>query len=118
VGAASILIVVKLLLLLSWVLGVRVVVEVLALQHTVTKVLGDGEGRAGGVSWAAPPLKYKAAASIIKAENDSEEFPGLPFVASDAFAEAWSAADYRGLLRNTDIYVGGEDVEYLSYCLK
>jgi hypothetical protein len=55
VGVAPILVVVKLLLLLSRVLGAQVVVEVLALHHTVAKVLGNGEGRAGGVPWAAPP---------------------------------------------------------------
>jgi hypothetical protein len=47
VGGAPIVLVFA-LLLLTQVLGVRVVVEVLALQHIVAKVLGDGEGRADG----------------------------------------------------------------------
>jgi hypothetical protein len=50
--------------------------------------------------WTPPP-KYMAAASIVKVEDDPDEFAGLrqtqmeSLVASDAFAEAWSAADYR-----------------------
>jgi hypothetical protein len=49
----------------------------------------------------APPAEYKAAASIVRAEDDLEDFPGLrqaqleSFAATDAFAEMWSASDYR-----------------------
>jgi hypothetical protein len=49
--------------------------------------------------WTPPP-KYMAAASIIKAEDDPEEFPGLhqvqleSFAAMDKFTEAWSTADH------------------------
>ncbi|KAK1626942.1 hypothetical protein QYE76_001257 [Lolium multiflorum] len=50
--------------------------------------------------WTPPP-EYKAAASIVKAEDDPEEFPGLrqaqleSFSATDEFTEAWSMADHR-----------------------
>jgi hypothetical protein len=50
--------------------------------------------------WTPSP-EYKATASIVKAEDDPEEFPRLrqaqleSFAATDEFAEAWSAADYR-----------------------
>jgi hypothetical protein len=47
-GAAPAHLLAVLLLLLAWVLDVRVLVEVLALQHIVTKIPGEGEGRAGG----------------------------------------------------------------------
>jgi hypothetical protein len=51
--------------------------------------------------WTPPP-EYKAVASIIKADDDPEEFPGMrqaqleSFAATDEFVEAWSAANYRG----------------------
>jgi hypothetical protein len=50
--------------------------------------------------WTPPP-EYKAAASIVKAEDDSEEFPGLhrahleSLLATDEFVESWSVADHR-----------------------
>jgi hypothetical protein len=68
--------------------------------------------------WTPPP-EYKAAATIIKAEDGPEEFPGLrqdqleSFVATDEFAEACNAAYHRraeeerrrrlGLVINLDI---------------
>jgi hypothetical protein len=50
--------------------------------------------------WTPPP-EYKAAATIIKAEDGPEEFPGLrqdqleSFVATDEFSEACNAAYHR-----------------------
>jgi hypothetical protein len=45
-------------------------------------------------------LEYKVAVSVIKAEDDLEEFPGLrqaqleSFAATGEFTTAWSAADH------------------------
>jgi hypothetical protein len=50
--------------------------------------------------WTPPP-DYKATTSIVKAEDDPEEFSGLrcahleSFEATDEFVEARSAADHR-----------------------
>jgi hypothetical protein len=52
------------------------------------------------LEWTPPP-EYKAVASIVKAEDDPEEFPGLrqaqleSFVAMDEFSEVWIVAYHR-----------------------